>query len=132
MCESSSAVTDHDAAIRARRAESNAAIAARRLDGVVNLMLPDVTVAVAGGTTLIGRDANRTAFAGQFADRDFRGYVRTPDVITLHDPPARATERGRWVGIWRTGSGTSEMRGVYVAVWHLTDVGWFLASEVFD
>ena len=132
MRESADTVTDPAAAIRARRAESNAAIAARHLDGVVNVMLPDVTVAVAGGTTLIGRDANRTAFAGQFADRDFRGYVRTPDVITLHEPPARATERGRWVGTWRTGVGTSEMRGVYTAVWHLTDVGWFLASEVFE
>ena len=96
-------MTDHVAAIRTRRAQSNAAIAARDLDGVVALLQPDVTVAVAGGPTLAGRAASRDAFAEQFADPSFRGYVRTADSVTVHTPPTTATEMGRWVGHWQHG-----------------------------
>lgn len=124
-------MTDHAAAIRARRAQSNAAIAARNAQQVVSLMLDDVTVAVAGGTQLDGRDASRIAFAEQFADRTFRGYVREAVTVTLHDPPAQATELGRWVGRWDGGGRREEMRGSYVAQWRHTALGWFLQSEIF-
>ncbi len=118
--------------IRARRADSNAAIAARDLERVVAIMAPDISVTVAGGPILIGREASRSAFAAQFAERDFRGYVRSPDVITMHDPATRATERGRWVGRWQAGARVREMDGGYSAIWILTDAGWCLESEVFE
>ncbi|MBC7843824.1 MAG: nuclear transport factor 2 family protein [Gemmatimonadaceae bacterium] len=125
-------MTDPAASVRQRRAESNAAIAARSADRVVALMSPDISVSVAGGPILIGLEASRKAFAEQFAERDFLGYVRTPDAIAMHHPATRATERGRWVGRWRAGAHVREMQGVYRAVWQLTDVGWFLESEVFE
>lgn len=62
-------------AIRAVRAASNAAIAARDVDRVVACMLEDVTVSVARGPVLNGRDVSRSAFADQFADRAF---VKSP------------------------------------------------------
>ncbi len=122
---------DHAAVIRARRAQSNAAIAARDAQGVVALMLDDVTVAVAGGPQLNGRNASRIAFDEQFADRAFQGYVRDADTITLHDPPLQATERGRWTGRWGSGTHRGEMRGSYIAQWRHTEMGWFLQSEIF-
>jgi ketosteroid isomerase-like protein len=64
---------DHVADIRARRDASNRAITTRDADLVVSYMMPDVTVSVANGPVLTGRDANRDAFAEQFADRAFRG-----------------------------------------------------------
>lgn len=121
----------HDQAIRARRAESNAAIAAQDVDRVIAVMLPEVTVSVAGGPVLAGRDASRAAFAEQFADRTFRGYVREPEKIVIHSPPTRATERGRWTGRWKSSAGEQVMRGNYVAEWRHTDLGWFIESEVF-
>jgi ketosteroid isomerase-like protein len=124
-------MTDHTATIRARRAQSNAAIAARDPDGTVALMLDEVTVAVAGGPTLSGRAASRAAFAEQFADPAFRGYVREAGQVVLADPPLHATEMGRWVGTWGSGRHRHEMRGTYVAQWSYTAMGWFLQSEVF-
>jgi ketosteroid isomerase-like protein len=124
-------MTDHVANIRARRAQSNTAIAARDTDGTVALMLDDVIVAVAGGPTLNGRAASRTAFAAQFADPSFHGYVREPGQIILADPPMNATEMGNWVGTWGTGRQRHEMLGTYVAQWSYTAMGWFLQSEVF-
>ncbi|HEX4934593.1 MAG TPA: nuclear transport factor 2 family protein [Gemmatimonadaceae bacterium] len=117
--------------IRARRAASNLAIAARDLDGIVAVMRPDVSVAVAGGPTLLGREASRAAFAEQFADRSFRGYMREPEEIVVHDPPTEATERGRWVGRWQNGWRTEAMHGTYVARWTRTELDWFIASEAF-
>ncbi len=117
--------------IRARRQESNAAIAARDADRVTAMMAPGVTVAVAGGPVLRGRDASRAAFAEQFADRNFRGYVRTVEVISVDEPPVQATESGQWLGRWQMGLRTEEQRGSYVAQWRLTDSGWMLESEIF-
>lgn len=117
--------------IRALRAESNAAIAARDLDRITRLMLGSIVVSVAGGPRLTGREASRQAFADQFADRSFRGYVREPESITVHQPPVGATESGRWAGHWQAGLRKEEMRGAYVAEWRLTDDGWRIASEVF-
>ena len=121
----------HDQAIRGRRAESNAAIAAQDVDRVIAVMLSDVSVSVAGGTVLEGRDVLRAAFAEQFADRRFRGYVREPDKIIVHSPPTRATERGQWTGRWRSSAGEHVMRGTYTAQWRHTELGWFIQSEVF-
>lgn len=121
----------HPDAIRTIRAASNAAIAARDAERVVACMLDDVTVAVAHGLVLRGRDASRKAFAEQFAERAFAGYVREPLDITVDDPPTRAVERGRWTGRWRRTFTEQTMRGTYEAVWRYTELGWFIQSEVF-
>ena len=118
-------------AIRVVRAASNAAIAARDAGRAVACMLEDVTVSVARGPVLQGREASRVALADQFADRAFAGYVREATDITVHDPPTQATERGRWTGRWRRGSIEEIMRGTYVAHWCHTELGWFIQSEVF-
>ena len=123
-----------DASIQAvldQRARSNRAIAARDAEGVMSCMLPEVKVAVAGGPTLVGPDASRDAFAAQFADPAFRGYVRTPDTVTVQQGPLRAIELGHWVGRWHTRQGLHEMRGTYTAEWRHTAMGWLLLSETF-
>jgi ketosteroid isomerase-like protein len=118
-------------AIRERRTASNQAIAARDADRVVACMMPDVTVSVANGPVLAGREASRAAFAAQFAERTFAGYLREVVDIVLLDPPTQATERGRWTGRWRQGKAEQVMRGTYQAEWRLTGLGWFIQSEVF-
>lgn len=118
-------------AIRAVRAASNAAIAARDADYVVACMLDDVTVSVARGPVLQGREASRKAFAEQFAERAFSGYVREPTDIAIDATGLRATERGNWTGRWHHGLREETMRGTYVAEWRHTGFGWFIQSEVF-
>jgi len=124
-------MTSQPDAIRAVRAASNAAIAARDAERVVACMLDDVTVSVARGPVLHGREASRTAFAEQFTDRAFVGYVREATDIVIDSPPTRATERGRWTGRWRRGNTEQVMRGTYEAGWRHTELGWFIQSEVF-
>lgn len=122
---------DDRAIIWARRAESNAAIAARDVEGVIAVMTPDIIVSVAGGPRLVGRAASRQAFIEQFGDPSFRGYVREPETIVVHDPPTTATEQGHWLGRWQQGLRTEAMRGMYTAEWCHTEKGWHLQSEVF-
>ena len=123
-------MSNSDDTIRAVRAASNAAIAARDADRVVACMLSEVTVSVARGPVLHGREASLIAFAEQFADRAFLGYVREPTDIVV-DAGTRATERGRWTGRWRHSNTEQVMRGTYVAEWRHTELGWFIQSEVF-
>lgn len=118
-------------AIRAVRAASNTAIAARDADRVVACMLEDVTVTVARGPVLKGREASRQAFADQFAERGFDGYVREATEVVLDIPPTTATERGRWTGRWKQGKTEQTMRGTYEARWRHTEFGWFIQSEIF-
>ncbi len=123
-------------AIRAIRVGSNAAIAARDADRVVACMLDDVTVSVARGAVLHGREASRAAFAEQFRDRAFVGYVREATDIVINAASTRgtevgATERGHWTGRWRHGINEQVMRGTYEARWRHTEFGWFIESEVF-
>lgn len=119
------------AAIRRLRQASNRAIAARDVEQVVACMLSDVTVAVAHGPVLSGVEASRAAFAEQFADASFSGYVRDAQQVVIHDPPVRATERGLWTGRWRRGPREDVMRGRYHAEWCSTPMGWRIASEQF-
>ncbi len=121
---------DPTAQIRALREQSNQAIAAHDADRTVSFMAPDIVVGVAGGPTLMGREASRVAFAEQFADRAFMTYVRSIDQITVVDP-MRATERGRWVGRWRLTSGMHEQGGSYTAEWRFSEMGWLIHSETF-
>ena len=51
-------------------------------------MMEDVIVSVAHGPVLKGREASRVAFAEQFADRAFAGYVREANDIVIHAPAA--------------------------------------------
>ena len=122
---------DAASAIRVRRAESNAAIAARDVERIVACLLPDITVSVAGGPVLTGRDASRAAFEAEFRDPAFLGYVRDPSEVTVGDSHTIAVERGRWVGRWRRGGKEERKRGLYVAHWRQEEAGWFIYSEVF-
>lgn len=117
--------------IGAQRDRSNRAIAARDAELVVTFMAPNVRVQVAGGPLLTGREASRRAFAEQFDDPRFGGYLREPEEITLAADGKHATERGRWTGHWKTRNGTQRMRGTYVAEWERTEIGWLISREDF-
>lgn len=125
-------VTSAADSIRARREQSNAAIAAHDAAAVVAIMAGDVTVAVAGGPVLSGREASRLAFAEQMAEPGFKGYVRTPDVVEVAPDGCAATERGRWVGRWQVRLRLQERHGTYVATWRRVNDAWCIASEIFS
>ncbi len=127
--EAPSRVTTAEAQVRALRERSNAAIAARDVEGVVALMHDDIAVAVAGGPVLRGREANRTAWADQMAEPGYRGYLRTPQRVQVAGDGRHASEHGTWEGRWQTPAGVLVQRGTYIARWTLSPLGWRLVSE---
>jgi ketosteroid isomerase-like protein len=122
------AAADPVSDIKAARGAYNAAIAARDVAGV-RAALGDNYVGIAGtgGEAILGPDAMADYFARAYRTPGFLGFVRTPDIVKLADPPLRAMERGHWSG----GSISGRVSGEYLAVWVPTPAGWKLRSETF-
>ena len=117
-------MADDAADIRAARGRYNAAIAAHDTAAIRAMFIDDyMGIAGSGGEVIAGGDAMTAYFAGAFGNPAFRGFVRTPDVVTVAVPPDRAMERGRWSG--------QGVAGDYLAVWVPTPQGWRLRSETF-
>jgi ketosteroid isomerase-like protein len=122
------AAADHQAEIRDARARYNAAIMAHDATTIRSMFVDEYKgIAGSGGELIAGGDAMAAYFANAFRNPDFKGFVRTPDVITIATPPDRAMERGHWHG----GSGKNLLEGEYLAVWIPTSTGWRLRSESF-
>lgn len=117
--------------VRVIRSQSNAAIAARDLDALSASMLPDMVVTGGNGGILVGRDSVRAAFAREFADSAFLGYVREPERIEVSSVRPLVAEHGRWTGRWRRADGVQIVGGSYLAMWRRTEAGWRLRSELF-
>lgn len=122
------AAADNQAEIREARARYNAAIAAHDSAAIRAMFVDDYKgLAGSGGELITGGDAMAAYFASAFRNPDFKGFVRTQDVITIASPPDRAMERGHWQG----GSRQVQFGGEYLAVWVPTPTGWRLRSESF-
>ena len=117
--------------IRALRAQSNRAIAARDFDAWRQVFSDDYTILPGSSGAPFGTDAFRRRVAPTLADPTFVTYVRTPSRIAVADQVKRAAETGRWVGTWRSAAGITRVSGVYQAMWVPTPAGWRLRNESF-
>jgi ketosteroid isomerase-like protein len=122
---------DHEAAIRAARAQSNGAIARHDVPGIARHWLPDVHIVTSTSAQATGRDPNGDRMSQQFARRPDTVYVRTPVAIEVLDPWAVASERGTWTGRWTEPDGAVEIAGTYLAQWRHTGDGWRIQAELF-
>jgi ketosteroid isomerase-like protein len=115
-------------AVRAARAEQNAAIAARDLDRVASYWTDSVTVTAGLGAGLRGRAAYRRAFELDSAML----YERTPQQIVVSANWPLAWEQGTWTGRQAGGGdGSSLLSGSYAAQWVKVDGRWLIRSELF-
>ena len=121
----------HDAAIRAARAQSNAAIASHDVPGIARHWLPDVHIVTSTSAQGTGRDANADRMTQQFARRPDTVYVRTPVAVDVLIPWAVASERGTWTGRWTEPDGVVEIAGTYLAQWRHASDGWRIQAELF-
>jgi ketosteroid isomerase-like protein len=120
-----------EAEIRARRAESNAAIAAHDVAAMRAHYLPDFTILPGSSGAPSDLESFLARIAGTFADPGFDRYVRTPVTVTVGASGKRAAEVGTWVGTWNKPDGRMRLSGVYQAMWVPAADGWRLRNESF-
>lgn len=122
------AAADEAGAVRAARAEQNAAIAERDLDRVASYWTNSVTVTAGLGAGLRGRAAYRRAFELDSA----MVYERTPQQVVVSANWPLAWEQGTWTGRQRGGGdGARLLSGSYAAQWEQVDGRWLIRSELF-
>lgn len=119
------------AGVRAARAASNAAIAARDTITLASLVTPSYHSVSSRNAHSNGRAGEGERWRQQFTAHPDVSYVRTPSTIRLFAPWQMAEETGRWVGRWTEADGRVEIRGSYVAKWRRIDGQWLLEAEVF-
>jgi ketosteroid isomerase-like protein len=128
---SASAAESDVGTILSLRADSNAGLLAHDVDRVL-LHTTDDFILV-GGTSVghVGKSIIRRYYLDGFAAPDFVTYVRTPDQVTVSDAGDRASERGKWQGVWRNPKTGSLMSGEYFAHWKKKDGVWVTIAEVY-
>jgi ketosteroid isomerase-like protein len=125
---SSRPTTPAEAEIRALRAASNLAIAARDLSALAATLADDFVVIIGDGT-LLTRAAYLEAFAHTFAQPVPLRYERIADTIDLSASLPLAGEHGHWIG--SLPDGNVLFTGTYTAMWRHSPAGWKLRSELF-
>jgi ketosteroid isomerase-like protein len=117
--------------IRAARARSNAAIAARDVPAIAREWANDIHVLSSSSNQAAGREANARRFTTQFASRPDTVYVRTPRTIDVYGPWGVAAERGDWTGRWTEPDGALTISGTYLAQWRRIDGRWLIQGELY-
>lgn len=120
-----------EAAIRQRRASSNAAIARHDTGGIGAILAEDVVVVTSNSIHGVGRATNLERFADQFRTRADVVYERTPEQVRVYEPWGMASELGRWTGSWTDTDGKIQIGGIYFAKWRLKNGSWLVESETY-
>jgi ketosteroid isomerase-like protein len=118
-------------AIRSLRADSNAGLLAHDVDRVLHNTTDDFILigGVSGGH--VGRAVIRDYFVKGFAEPGFVTYIRTPDQVSISDAGDRASEHGKWQGVWRDPKSGSVMSGDYFAHWIKRNGAWLTLAETY-
>lgn len=120
------AQANDEAIIRAARVESNKAIAAHDVDGLIKSMAPDFTITLGGAVTITGKDAVRASWKQLFATNTQVSYQRIPSQITISKNDTLAWETGTWKAVHSYSAG-----GNYSAMWCKRNGVWMIRAELF-
>lgn len=120
-----------EAAIRAARMRSNAAISRHDADGAAAELAEDCRVLASTGALVSNRAMMRAAFVRAFAQPHFHSFVREPERIDIAVSRETAAERGRWRSQWHRQARKTGADGVYLARWSLCEGRWLIRSELF-
>jgi ketosteroid isomerase-like protein len=119
------------AAVKAARAESNAAIAAHDDFKVSALVDREVIVVTGSGAAIESRKNLRATFVQQFRESADLIYIRTPEKIEVSDDLTQVSEIGHWTGSWTTAGQKVNAQGTYSAIWHKVADKWLARAELF-
>ncbi len=120
-------------AVRALRAQSNAAIAARDVSRLRGLLDDDYHgIQGSSGSLDSGGAATARSYGDvEFKDPTFVTYRRTPESVVLARSGKRIAETGHWIGEWRKSDGIMRKTGIYLAMWIPSGGTWRLKAELF-
>ncbi len=118
-------------AVRAARAQSNAAIARHDVPGIMAFVDEAFIINTGNGGQLRSAKEMAAAFTRQFAELHDVVYVRTPKTVEASASNPLAFESGTWVGTWTAPAGPVRTGGKYSASWHLVDGAWKIHAELF-
>lgn len=119
-------------AIAAARAGFNAALEARSLKAIADVLVEEVVLIPGDEAQLItGRDAQLEAWSSIFSQMPDVSYVRTPSRIEVCEDSQLAAETGRWKGAWSTDGFAIRYSGRYFAKWRCVEGQWKLEAETF-
>jgi ketosteroid isomerase-like protein len=129
----SAQATENDdvAAILALRSDSNAGLLAHDVDRVLRHTTEDFILVGGMSGGHVGKAVIHDYYLKGFAEPGFVTYIRTPDEVIVAQSGDRASERGKWQGVWRTAKGGSLASGDYFAHWVKRDGGWLTLAEVY-
>lgn len=117
-------------AIRAIRADTNAAIQARDLSRFLAPFTEHINIVGGNGGVVAGKAALKKAFAASFSDPEFVHYIRTPERVDVGQED-RAAEYGHWVGLYEGVKGRTTLSGDYLAYWLKAGAAWRIRAEVY-
>tara|TARA_R110000868_G_scaffold98607_1_gene271458 strand:+ start:13462 stop:13911 length:450 start_codon:yes stop_codon:yes gene_type:complete len=119
-------------AVRAARDAFNAALVARDLEAIANVLAETVTLVPGDDAVLIeGRAAQLEAWQSIFTNMPDVSYVRSPARIEVGEDGVLAAESGRWRGKWSSEGFHINYSGRYFAKWRRDDDGWRIEGEIF-
>lgn len=114
--------------IRALRLANNRAIARHDSSGMRKIWSSDIHLICCGNVMFSGATALTASYQeDEFKNPSFVAYVRIPERITVSTDRARATEYGKWVGVFTRPNPVSS--GRYFASWKKERDGWKISSE---
>ena len=117
--------------IRARRAGSNAAIAAHDVQGLASFWTDDVNTTSSMGRQLCGKPANIAFYSEMLTTRPDTFYLRTPAQVLVMHGWGVAMESGDWYGSWTGPGGPVRVEGRYMAQWRRVEAVWRIHGELY-
>lgn len=124
-------ISEDEKQIRETRQLSNEAIAKHDSVSIANYWTQHFHVISSRNFEIVGREANRQFFAGDFKTKKGIKYVRTTEKVDLFKEWNMACESGTWVGEWQEEDGNVKLTGSYYAKWHKIDSQWKIRAEIF-
>lgn len=125
-------VSKDELAIRAARAELNAALVDRDFKTTVKYWLPEVNTIGGGGSLLAGLNQDIEGFTKIFQDPCFVFGLRTPNNIEVATGvPKEATETGVWTWQETVKNKKVTYSGRYLVMWQLVNEKRSIRSELY-
>lgn len=125
-------VSDDELAIRAARADSNAALANHDTTALAMTLTEDYHVVTSRNAVSVNRSSMLARLAADWSSKPDLIYLRSTSAIEVFGQWQMAGENGTWEGTWTEANGDRiKLTGNYYAKWHKVHGAWLIRAEIF-